>query len=150
MLRKKVWGYLAVAAILVGAAVAVWLSAQTPKVIVRKIVNSVSWQDNAITFRIPFYVPEQEALTVHVEARTPEKDASLDFPEENENWKTGKIYSIPYDPAYTKLMLEITCSDGKYQHYTFRVDLLSSLDFLQEWGSLGIYRSRPFFHLYWP
>lgn len=145
MFRKKVWGYLAVAAILVGAAVAVWLSAQTPEVIIRKVVNSVSWRDNAITFRVPFYVPEPESLTVHIEARTPEKDASLNFPQEgNGKWKTGKTYSIPYDPAYTELNLEISYSGGKTT-----INLLSQIEFLQKWGSLGHKYDRPW-RLYWP
>ena len=115
----------AAAAVLAGGIL--WTMLHPRESSVRELTDSLSYADGEITFQIPGDLAHPENLTLHAAGRA-EYDggfsASLHFlEEENENWVPGQVYSIPYDPAYTALTLDIA--------YTGQEETIDLLDYVK-------------------
>ena len=119
------------------------------KDIVFNIVDSMEYRDNEILFQIPVYTVNPENLNIQIYGRAEYEDGfsrSLRFLEaENEPrlWEPGKIYSIPYDPAYNELAMDIsyTIRNGNISEKS--VDLLALVAVKQRNPTLTIYEYDP-------
>lgn len=119
--------------LIVGVTVAFATTAKKPtaqETVPDQIVASLDYQADAIRFTLPEVLAQPETLTVHVSGRAQHKDGfsqSLHFLE-GETWEAGKTYTIPYDPSYTELFLDVSYpgTDGKLVERS--VDLLSAGD----------------------
>lgn len=93
------------------------------------LADSLSHTGQAITFQIPSSLPAPEALEIHIAGRAQYENGfsqSLHFLEgENGHWIPGTTYSIPYDPAYTDLTMDIYYNDGDGDTIERNVDLLA-------------------------
>lgn len=117
--------------LIVGVTVAFATTAKQPaaqETVPDQIMASLDYQPDAIRFSLPKDLAQPEHLTIHVSGRAQYQDGfsrSLHFLE-GETWEAGKDYTIPYDPSYTDLLLDVSYpgADGKLVERS--VDLLSA------------------------
>ncbi len=113
--------------LIIGVTVAFATTAKSPDpaqgTVVDQIIDSLDYQSDRITFTLPKSLDKPEELTIHVAGRAQYEDGfsqSLHFLE-GETWQAGKMYTIPYDPSYTDLFLDVS-----YQLNQRNVDLLAA------------------------
>lgn len=112
--------------LIVGVTVAFATTAKQPsaqETVPDQIVASLDYRSDVICFTLPEDLIQPEKLTIHVSGRAQYEDGfsrSLHFLE-GETWEEGKTYTIPYDPSYTDLFLDVS-----YQQSQRSVDLLAA------------------------
>lgn len=110
--KRAIWGIGAAAVVLMGAAAACAAFLRPmEQAVVKQLASSIVYANEQIIFQIPAGLENPKELNLHAAGRAEYEDgfsASLHFlEEENGNWQPGQVYSIPYDPAYTELTLDI-------------------------------------------
>ena len=99
--------------------------------LIEKLVDTITYSGNQITFSIPEEIADPEELVILVYGRAAYSDGfscSLHFLEEEAGcWQAGNIYTIPYDDAYTELTMDIFWKDTAGRQQERSVDLLAFL-----------------------
>ena len=126
--KRAIWGIGAAAVVLMGAAAACAAFLRPmEQAVVKQLASSIVYANEQIIFQIPAGLENPKELNLHAAGRAEYEDgfsASLHFlEEENGNWQPGQVYSIPYDPAYTALTLDIA--------YTGQEETIDLLDYVK-------------------
>ena len=123
--KRAFWGIGAAAAVLligIAAGCAAFLRPME-QAAVEQLTKSITYANGQFIFQIPAGLENPKELHLHAAGRAEYGggfSASLHFLEEaNGNWQPGQVYSIPYDPAYTELTLDIA-----YEGQEGTIDLL--------------------------